>query len=83
MERNEIMNETRQVIIDNLGVTPVEITENTVIDSLGADSLDRMEIAMDIEDKFDITIDDETTFEVKTVGELVDVIEKKLKEKGL
>lgn len=62
-----------------------EIAESTVAkdsriqEDLGADSLDRAELAMDIEDEFDITLRDDDESVVKTVDDLVTAVEKQLK----
>ncbi len=53
-------------------------TRDTELSSLGLDSLDKAEILIDIEDKFGIEFDDEEMKTVSTVGDLFDIIEKKV-----
>lgn len=74
--------ETKERIInmlaDKLGFEPMEINENQdFVTDLGADSLDMVEIVMGVEEEFGLRIEDEEIPEVKTVGDLVKLIEKK------
>lgn len=58
-----------------LGDVPPGLTEaSALVDDLGADSLDLLEIFMVLEDELDITADERDFVGVKTVGEAVDVI---------
>ncbi len=68
----------RDVIVENLGVSEEEVTlESNLIDDLGADSLDAVELSMAIEDEFDVEIEDEEFQELKTVGDILRAIEEK------
>ena len=69
-----------EIIADKLGVSESEITEtaNFVAD-LGADSLDVVELVMEIEKKFDINIPDQDAETFKTVGDAVAYISSKVK----
>ncbi|MFB0972494.1 MAG: acyl carrier protein [Neofamilia sp.] len=68
----------RDVIVENLGVSEEEVTlESSLIDDLGADSLDAVELSMAIEDEFDVEIEDEEFQELKTVGDILRAIEEK------
>ncbi|MBI1831793.1 MAG: acyl carrier protein [Planctomycetes bacterium] len=72
------------IVCDNLGVNKGEVTRNTSFqEDMGADSLDIVELVMELEEEFDITIPDEEAEKIKTVGQAIDYIEAKLKEKGL
>ena len=51
--------------------------ETTLADDLGADSLDVVDLLMSIEDEFEVEIPDEEVENIKTVGALVDYIEKR------
>jgi acyl carrier protein len=70
----------KDIVIEFLGVNPDEITSDSlIIDDLGADSLDTVEIVMALEEEFDIEIPDEDVdqFNIKgdaTVGQIVDYI---------
>lgn len=68
----------KEVIVENLGVSEEEVTlEANLIDDLGADSLDAVELSMAIEDEFDVEIEDEEFQELKTVGDILKAIEEK------
>lgn len=58
----------------------IELSEETSLISLGADSLDMAEIVMDIEDEFDIEVPDGSEAELHTVGDAVALIEKLIEE---
>jgi acyl carrier protein len=73
-----------QIVCDNLGVNKEQVTRNTSFqEDIGADSLDIVELVMELEEEFEITIPDEEAEKIKTVGQAIDYIEAKLKEKGL
>lgn len=61
----------RQIIADQLGVDVDVVTdEKNIVDDLGADSLDSIELVMMIEEGFDIEISDEEAERINTVGEV-------------
>lgn len=62
----------RNMIAEKMDMDPEEITEDTSFEDMEIDSLDLVEIIMDLEEEFDISI--ETDEEIKNVGELVDYI---------
>ena len=65
----------REIIVEQLGVTPEQITpEASFIDDLGADSLDTVELVMEFEDEFDMSIPDEEAEKIQTVGAAIDYI---------
>ena len=73
MEFEKIQN----IIADVLNVDPETITmETTFIQDLGADSLDLFQIVMQIEDEFQIQIDDSAAEKITTVGDAVEEIKK-------
>lgn len=61
----------------------MEITEATTMQDMGLDSLDTVELIMDVEETLDIEIDDEELKQCKTVSDLLDLADKTLKEKPL
>lgn len=70
----------RILIVENLGVDETEVTLNASFeDDLGADSLDRVELIMAIEEDFDIQVADEDAEGIKTVKDAVEYIAKELK----
>ena len=63
-----------ELISDRIGCAPAEITNESRFDDLGIDSLDTVELTMDLEDRIGKTI--ELKEKMETVGELVAYIEK-------
>lgn len=77
MERDEIMDKVRSVIVEQLSVDEADVTEDaSFIDDLGADSLDIVELVMALEEEFGISIPDEEAENIKTVGDAIAYIEK-------
>ncbi len=65
------------LVCENLGVNKETVTrESAFIEDLNADSLDIVELVMELEEEFDITIPDEEAEKIKTVGEAIDYIER-------
>jgi acyl carrier protein len=74
------IDKVKQIIIDQLGVEESEVTPTaSFVDDLGADSLDRVELIMALEENFDLEIPDEQAETLKTVQDAVDYIEKNSK----
>ncbi|SHE72244.1 acyl carrier protein [Clostridium fallax] len=72
-----IFEQIREVVVDQLGVKEEEVTLKTnFIEDLGADSLDLFQIIMDLEDKFDIKIED--VEEIKTVEDAVNFVKERV-----
>lgn len=64
------------VLSKQLRIAPEEITDTSnIIDDLGADSLDLVEILMELENELNITISDEEALKLKTVGDVVAFLE--------
>ena len=79
MSREEVLEKVRKIIADKLGVDESEVVEDAaLIDDLGADSLDLVDLVMDFEEEFGIKIEDEELEKVKTVKDVVDGIISKL-----
>lgn len=73
--------ETKERIInllgEQLGMDTIEIKENSlIVEDLGMDSLDVVETVMNIEHEFGLKIDDSVIPDIKTVGDIVEVVEK-------
>jgi acyl carrier protein len=67
-----------QIVCDQMGTTPDKVTrETSFINDLGADSLDTVELVMEFEEAFDISIPDEDAEKIQTVGHAIDYIAKK------
>ncbi len=66
----------KEVIVDKLGVEEDKITKEAhFVDDLGADSLDTVELIMQLEEEFSIEIPDEDAETLTTVGAVIDYIE--------
>lgn len=75
MDRKEIYAEVKAVIVDRLGIDADKVNEGTsFVDDLGADSLDIVELVMEMEDQFGFEISDEDAENLKTVGDVVDYV---------
>ncbi|MCH1496573.1 MAG: acyl carrier protein [Rubripirellula sp.] len=69
-----------EIVSEQLGVDKEKITTDTsFVNDLGADSLDTVELVMELEEEFDISIPDEAAEKIQKVGEAVAFIES---EKG-
>ena len=65
-----------EIISEQMGADKTEITrETSFINDLNADSLDTVELVMEFEDEFDISIPDEDAEKIQTVGQAIDYVE--------
>jgi acyl carrier protein len=65
-----------EIVCEQLGQSKDKVNENTsFITDLGADSLDTVELVMELEDEFDLSIPDEEAEKIKTVGDAIRYIE--------
>ena len=70
----------KKLLSEQLNVDEEKIVESAkVIDDLGADSLDVVEMLMTLEDEFNVTVTDEESVTLKTVGDIVKLIDSKTK----
>lgn len=70
-----IQDKVVEIISEQMGVDKAEITrETSFINDLNADSLDTVELVMEFEDEFDMSIPDEEAEKIQTVGAAVDYI---------
>ncbi|RPF43269.1 acyl carrier protein [Hydrogenoanaerobacterium saccharovorans] len=71
-----VFEKVRDIIVDQLDVEEDAVTmEANIIDDLGADSLDVVDLVMSLEEEFDTEIPDEEVENIKTVGDIVKFIE--------
>jgi acyl carrier protein len=82
VDKDKIQERVIQIVCDNLGVNKEQVTRSTSFtEDVGADSLDIVELVMELEEEFEITIPDEEAEKIKTVGEAIDYIEKEIGKK--
>ena len=73
---SEITNRVKAIITDKLGVEESQVTpEASFTNDLGADSLDTVELIMELEKEFDLQIPDEEAEKIVTVGDAIAFIE--------
>ena len=75
----EIEEKVFQIVSDQLSVDRGELSRSTsFVNDLNADSLDTVELVMELEDEFDMTIPDEEAEKLKTVGEAIEYVNKQM-----
>ena len=73
---SDIQNRVKAIIVDKLGVDESEVKpEATCVNDLGADSLDTVELIMELEKEFNITIPDDQAEKIATVGDAIAYVE--------
>jgi acyl carrier protein len=73
--REEVFERVKEVLSENLGVEESEITEEASFqEDLDADSLDLVELIMELEEQFGLRIPDEDAQKITTVGQAVDYV---------
>lgn len=74
----DITAKVKGIIVEELGVDETEVTtEAKLIEDLGADSLDTVELIMKFEEEFDVEIADEEAEKLSTVGDIIKFLENK------
>ena len=74
-----IFEEIRDIIVAQMDCDPASINEDTnITDDIGCDSLDVVEMLMAVEEKYGVELDNDEAIGIKTVGEVVRLIENKL-----
>lgn len=78
MTNPSIEDRVKKIVCDQMGTTADKISgETSFINDLGADSLDTVELVMEFEDEFEISIPDEDAEKIQTVGNAVEYISSK------
>jgi acyl carrier protein len=72
-DRDEVLESVAQIVAEQIGAQADRIAEgNALVEDLGCDSLDIVEIAMELEEHFDISIPDESDKTARTIGDVTD-----------
>jgi acyl carrier protein len=80
MNRQEILEKVKKILIEKLSVNEADIKEDSsLVDDLGVDSLDLVELLMKFEEEFKVEISEEESQKILTVKDIVDFIEGKTK----
>jgi len=73
---NTIASRVTKIIVEKLGVEEAEVTkEASFTNDLGADSLDTVELIMEFEKEFDLSIPDEQAENIQTVGDAIEYLD--------
>ncbi|MBM4018505.1 MAG: acyl carrier protein [Planctomycetes bacterium] len=65
-----------EIVSEQMGVDKTQVARDTsFVNDLGADSLDTVELVMEFEDEFDISIPDQDAEKIQTVGQAIDYVE--------
>ncbi|MGC8540052.1 MAG: acyl carrier protein [Phycisphaerae bacterium] len=74
-ESQQIEQKVIDIVAEQMGVDKAEITRDTsFVNDLNADSLDTVELVMEFEDEFEMSIPDEEAEKIQTVGQAIDYI---------
>jgi acyl carrier protein len=75
MNRDEALDRVKAILVEQLGVDEDQVTESASFQAdLDADSLDLVELIMELEDQFGLKISDEDAQKISTVGQAVDYV---------
>jgi len=78
MTNPSIEERVKRIVCNQMGTSPDKITnETSFVNDLGADSLDTVELVMEFEDEFEISIPDEDAEKIQTVGAAIEYIKSK------
>jgi len=79
----DIETRVKAIVAEQLGVDQNEISrETSFVNDLNADSLDTVELVMEFEDEFDMSIPDEEAEKIQTIGQAIDHIKQYLEQGG-
>uniref|UniRef100_A0A061SJK5 Acyl carrier protein n=1 Tax=Tetraselmis sp. GSL018 TaxID=582737 RepID=A0A061SJK5_9CHLO len=78
VDKEQVLTDVRSIIAEQLGTDLDKVAADSKFVDLGADSLDTVEIMMALEEKFDITLDEENAEKISTVGEAAEMISQQM-----
>ena len=82
-EMSAIADKVKKIVVANLGCSEDQVTDDAkFIEHLGADSLDQVELVMQLEEEFGVTIPDNAAEKLSTVGDAIAYIEESLANKA-
>ena len=71
-----VLDKMKDILVEQLECNPEDITmESLLVDDLGADRLDAIDLVMSVEDTFKVEVPDEIIEKIETVGDIVNYIE--------
>jgi len=74
-----VYEKVKEIVVEQLGVNPEDLSmQSSLIDDLGADSLDIVELIMALEEEFNLEISDEDAEKINTMGDVVDYIKNRV-----
>jgi acyl carrier protein len=77
----DVANGLREIMAARLGLPPEQLVpEARLVEDLGLDSLDAVELAISVERKFDIEVPEEELTKLKTVADMVALVESRLSQ---
>lgn len=74
VDEMSIFEKVQEMIVDRFGVQESKVTKEMTFDDLGADSLDVVELVMEIEDTFNVQFDDARIEQLSNIGDAVQYI---------
>jgi len=75
VDRSQVAERIIQIVAEKMDKPKEEISEDkSIINDLGADSLDVVEVIMDIEDEFELSIPEEDAQKINTIGDAIDYV---------
>lgn len=78
MDKKELFEKVKEIMVESLSVEEEKITENaSLTDDLELDSLELVDLTMDFENELGISIDDSELEKIKTVGDIVEILASK------
>jgi len=75
-DRTDTYNKVIAIIVDKLDTSKDKISDSSTLQDLGADSIDMVELVMKLEEVFGIEINDDDAEKFRTVGQVVDYVQK-------